>query len=97
MEFFLHEYMLVIYGVVIWQVEQWFESKKKPLAFIRDHFGKNVISSLPWIGIVVAFDDELLARYNGWAVLDHASMPWYIYIAMGFSIDIVRSRIKKIV
>ena len=91
-----HEYLLVIYGVLLWQLEQWIESKQLPLVFVRDKFGKNVLSALPWVGLVVAFDDELLARYNEWAVLDYASIPWYIYILMGFSIDIVRTRIKKI-
>jgi hypothetical protein len=86
-----HEYTLAFYGVVLWQVEQYFA--KKNFTF-RKAF-RNIGRSLVWVGAVVVFDDELLAQYNHIAQLDYAIAPWWMYIVAGFSIDILRSSFTK--
>jgi hypothetical protein len=87
-----HEYLLAVYGVLLWQVEQYFESKDTIKEFAKKSH-KNIGRSLIWVGIVVVFDDELLAKYNHWAALDYVETPLYMYTVAGFFIDLIRSKI----
>lgn len=87
-----HPYMLAVYGVILWQVEQWYTSKKSFKEFWKDAH-KNVGRSLVWVGIVVVFDDEILGKYNHWAAVDYQEMPLYMYTVAGFFIDLIRSKI----
>jgi hypothetical protein len=91
----LHPYVLAIYGVLLWQVEQWFTSKKPIREFYNDA-NRNIGRSLIWVGVVVVFDDELLAKYNEWAAMDYHEMPLYMYTIAGFFIDFIRSRFTKL-
>ena len=91
MEIFLHEYLLGLYGVILWQVEQAFA--KKGFTFI--HAIRNVGRSMIWVGAIVVFDDELLSRYNAFANLDYVTPTWWMYVASGFSIDLIRSYFTK--
>jgi len=87
-----HEYMLAVYGVLLWQVEQYFSSKLDFKEFLGKSV-KNVGRSLIWVGIVVVFDDEILAKYNHWAAVDYETAPLYMYTVAGFFIDFIRSKI----
>lgn len=84
-----HEYMLVFYGVILWQIEQistaWIT--KKP-AGNRIPF---IIRSMLWGGIFVIFDDEMLTRYNAIANVDYDNPPWWMYVIIGFLVDFVRT------
>lgn len=88
----LHPYSLAIYGVLLWQVEQYFSIKKPFPDFIKLAKG-NIYRSLVWVGLVVVFDDELLAKYNSWAAMDYHEMPLYMYTIAGFFIDFIRTKI----
>lgn len=90
----LHPYILAIYGVLLWQVEQWFTSKKPVKDFLNTST-RNIGRSLIWVGIIVVFDDEILAKYNEWAAMDYIEMPLYMYTISGFFIDLVRSKLTK--
>lgn len=87
-----HEYLLAVYGVLLWQVEQYFESKDNLKMFLK-HSSKSIGRSLIWVGIVVVFDDELLAKYNHWAAMDYVEIPSYMYTIAGFFIDLIRSKL----
>lgn len=88
-----HEYSLTLYGVVLWQIEQCIElSLTLDESFKR--IKKNVMSSLIWIGIVVVFDDELLARYNEVAHVDYTDPPFFMYLLGGFLVDFFRTKYK---
>lgn len=89
-----HPYILAMYGVLLWQVEQWFSSKKPFKEFIGSA-NRNIGRSLIWVGIVVVFDDEILAKYNEWAAMDYHEMPLYMYTIAGFFIDLIRSKYAK--
>lgn len=87
----LHEYSLALYGVILWQVEQAFVVKDWTIK----HSIRNVGRSLIWVGVIVVFDDELLAQYNKIVILDYKEAPFWLYIIAGFLIDIVRSYFTK--
>jgi hypothetical protein len=89
-----HEYMLAIYGVMLWQVEQYFISDLNYKEFFGESV-KNIGRSMIWVGIVVVFDDEILAKYNEWAHVDYETAPLYMYTVAGFFIDVIRSNISK--
>jgi hypothetical protein len=86
-----HPYSLAVYGVLLWQVEQWFESKENWRTFLG-HSQRNIGRSLIWVGVVVVFDDEIMAKYNHWAAVDYAVIPLWFYTAAGFFIDLIRSK-----
>ena len=86
-----HPYFLAVYGIVLWQVEQWFETKKTGRDFLRGA-QRNIGRSLIWVGVVVVFDDEIMAKYNAWAAVDYTTIPLYFYTAAGFFIDVIRSK-----
>ena len=88
----LHPYMLAVYGVLLWQVEQWYTSKKSFNEFWNDA-QRNMGRSFIWVGVVVVFDDEILGKYNHWAAIDYSEMPLYMYTVAGFFIDLIRSKI----
>lgn len=91
----LHPYFLAIYGVLLWQVEQWYSSKKSFKEFLKDSY-KNIGRSLIWVGIVVVFDDEIIEKYNMWAALDiKLEDHLYYYTIAGFFIDVIRTKIFK--
>jgi len=77
-----HEYVLVLYGVIFWEIALGNKGKR-----IR-----NGIRGMGLGGVVIAFDDELLARYNHFALIDFASFPWYLYVVAGFFADLVLTK-----
>jgi len=89
-----HPYVLAMYGVLIFQLEQYFISKKSYKEFLRSAKG-NIYRSLVWVGLVVVFDDELLSQYNNWAAKDYEQMPLYMYTVAGLFIDFIRTKITK--
>lgn len=90
----LHPYVLAVYGVLLWQAEQ-FLSLKKPLKQFVKEAGPNIGRSLIWVGIVVVFDDEIMGKYNHWAAVDYKEIPLYFYTIAGFFIDFIRTRISS--
>ena len=90
----LHPYVLAMYGVLLWQVEQYFSLKKPFKHFIKE-VGPNLGRSLIWVGIVVVFDDEIIGKYNQWAAVDYTEIPLYFYTIAGFFIDFIRTRISS--
>lgn len=84
-----HEYVLVFYGVILWQVEQistgWITGK-----LVKNRF-PFILRSMLWGGIFIIFDDELLSRYNALANVDYSSSPWWMYVIIGFTVDFIRS------
>lgn len=90
----LHPYILALYGVLLWQVEQYFSMKRPFKDFFKMAKG-NIYRSLVWVGLVVVFDDEILAKYNHWAAMDYSEMPLYMYTIAGFFIDFIRSKIME--
>lgn len=89
-----HPYVLAVYGVLLWQVEQYFSLKKPFKQFIKEA-GPNIGRSLIWVGIVVVFDDEILGKYNHWAAVDYTEAPLYFYTIAGFFIDFIRTKISS--
>lgn len=89
-----HPYVLAVYGVLLWQVEQYFSLKKPFKQFIESAL-PNIGRSLIWVGIVVVFDDEIMGKYNHWAAVDYAEIPVYFYTIAGFFIDVIRTRIAS--
>jgi Na+/H+-translocating membrane pyrophosphatase len=89
-----HPYVLAMYGVLIFQLEQYFISKKSYKEFLQSAKG-NIYRSLVWVGLVVVFDDELLSQYNNWAAKDYKQMPLYMYTVAGLFIDFIRTKITK--
>lgn len=87
-----HPYVLALYGVTLWQIEQWFSSKKPFRQFLADAH-RNIGRSLVWVGIVVVFDDEIMGKYNHWAAIDYTEIPLYFYTIAGFFIDLIRTKI----
>jgi hypothetical protein len=89
----LHPYTLAVYGVLLWQVEQWWRSKADWRTFLKDS-QRNIGRSLVWVGLVVVFDDEIIGKYNHWAASDIPNpAPIYFYTLAGFFIDIIRTKI----
>ena len=77
-----HEYVWVLVGVVFWELV--FGRKGK--------VWRNIVRGMGAGGFVVAFDDELLARFNSWAIVDFEFFPWYLYIVAGFFADLILSK-----
>lgn len=90
----LHPYILAVYGVLLWQVEQYFSSKKPLKQFIESAL-PNIGRSLIWVGIVVVFDDEIVGKYNLWAAVDYTEVPLYFYTIAGFFIDVIRTKVSS--
>lgn len=89
----LHPYFLAVYGVLLWQVEQWYSSKKTFKEFWKESY-RNIGRSLIWVGVVIVFDDEILEKYNVWAAVDvNLKDHPYFYTIAGFFIDFIRSKI----
>lgn len=89
----LHPYFLAVYGVLLWQVEQWYSSKKSFKDFWKESY-RNVGRSLIWVGLIIVFDDELLSKYNQWAAVDiKLDEHRYFYTIAGFFIDVIRTKI----
>lgn len=86
-----HPYFLATYGVILWQVEQWFETKETFRHFLSRSL-RNIGRSLIWVGVIVVFDDEIMAKYNQWAAVDYKEIPLYMYTVAGFFIDFIRSK-----
>jgi len=78
-----HEYILALYGIILWQIEQHFtrnttfQEKKKEVGI-----------SLIWVGMLITFDDEIVSFLN-----ISIELTWYHYVGLGFFIDIIRQRI----
>ncbi len=89
-----HEYTLAMYGVVAWQLEEFFRSKKT-LASYHRHAWREMGRALVWIGVIIVFDDEILQQYNSWAEQDYESAEPWMYVAGGFFVTIIRSQIGK--
>ena len=87
----IHPYVLAIYGVLLWQVEQWYKSRSSFGEFFSKS-KRNIYRSLVWVGIVVVFDDEIMSQYNEWAAMDYKEIPLYFYTLAGFFIDVIRSK-----
>lgn len=89
-----HEYLLALYGVLLWHLEQYFHYKGTFKEYISKSF-KTIGSSLIWVGIALVFDDELLDQYNDWANENYMDIPKVGYVMIGFFIDVIRSRFIK--
>jgi len=87
----LHPYTLAVYGVLLWQVEQWMETRDSFPTFVK-RSQRNIGRSLIWVGVVVVFDDEIMGRYNRWAEVDYSVIPLYFYTIAGFFIDLIRTK-----
>jgi hypothetical protein len=90
-----HEYLLALYGVLLWQVEQYFHYTGTLKEYLKNSY-KTIGRSLIWVGIVVVFDDEILAKYNHWAAQDYQYVPAIGYTIAGFFIDVIRSKFMKL-
>lgn len=90
----LHPYVLAIYGVLLWQVEQFFSLKKPIKQFIKEA-APNIGRSMIWVGLIVVFDDEIMGKYNVWAAVDYIEIPLYFYTIAGFFIDVIRTKVSN--
>jgi len=94
----LHPYMLVLYGIILWQIEQHISSKintdlNKKKVTLRDR-ANYIGRSLIWGSAIVVFDDEILDfLYDNFEVDFEAE--WYFYLGAGFFIDIIRNKFTK--
>jgi hypothetical protein len=91
----LHEYLLTVYGILIWQFEQYFSYNGNVKEYIKYSY-KTIGRSIVWAGLIVIFDDEILAKYNQWAEYDYDYPPLYMYTVAGFFVDVIRTRITKL-
>lgn len=89
-----HEFVLTLYGVILFHLEQCIQLKLSYKDSI-DKIKQGLISSFIWVGFVIAFDDELLSRYNEFANVDYADPPFFMYILGGFMVDFLRSMYNK--
>ncbi len=88
-EFFTHPYVLVLYGIILWQIEQSFTK-----GFNLLERKKNIGKSLVWGSLIVIFDDEAMEFIE--EKLDIIfEANWYFYIGGGFFVDIIRSKFSK--
>lgn len=84
-----HPYSLVVYGILLWQIEQ---SITK--GFNYQERSKNLGKSLVWGSLIVIFDDEAMEFIQ--EKLDIVfDANWYFYLGGGFFVDIIRSKISK--
>lgn len=84
-----HEYLMVLYGVLLWQAEQAIVHPL-PLRTRARFVGRSMI----WGGMVVIFDDEIVemvGHFTGYVV----ELDWYYYLVAGFFIDVIRNKITK--
>ncbi len=89
MSLFTHPYTLVLYGIILWQIEQ---SITK--GFDLEERKKNIGRSLVWGSLIVIFDDEAMEFIE--EKLDIMfEATWYFYIGGGFFVDIIRSKFSK--
>lgn len=89
-----HEYLLAVYGVLLWHLEQYFHYNGTVKEYILKS-AKTIGSSLIWVGIALVFDDELLDQYNEWSNEQFTYIPEVGYTIIGFFIDIIRSKFIK--
>ena len=89
MDIILHPYALVLYGIILWQIEQSFTK-----GFNLQERKRNIGRSLVWGSLIVIFDDEGIEFIE-----DHLDIifdaDWYFYIGGGFFVDIIRSKFSK--
>jgi hypothetical protein len=89
MKILLHPYFLTLYGICLWQAEQ---------AITHGLYWRTrrmfIGRSLPWAGGVVVFDDEF-AEFMLHSFGVSIELEWPFYIAAGFLIDILRSKLTK--
>jgi len=86
-----HEYAMACYGVLFWQLCNGVIKKNVDW---RGHV-QTMLKAMGWSGLIVIFDDEIMAQYNKFAELDYSYMPLYGYTVAGFFIDGVLNFIKK--
>jgi hypothetical protein len=84
-----HEYIVAFFGVLLWQVEQLYTHPENRNYKI---FKRNCIRSMIWVGPIIVFDDEILAQYNKFAIVDYDFPPWWMYFILGFGTDIIRTK-----
>jgi len=99
-----HEYVLGVYGVFMLHFEKFFRFVNLAQ---KNHLGwkslvkfwkfewDDIVRSLMWLGILIAIDDEILAKYNTWAETDIELLQPWMYFAAGFGIDRIIVSIKK--
>ncbi len=90
-----HEYLLVFYGVALWQLEQFLAARiKEGSAYLFNprHILRCTMRSMLWGGLLIIFDDEALAWYNSVFNIDYETPPWFFYIVGGFFIDMLRNK-----
>lgn len=91
---FTHEFTLTLYGVMLFHIEQCIQDKLPYKESVKN-IKRGVVSSLIWVGFVIAFDDELLSRYNEFANVDYSDPPFFMYILGGFMVDFLKEWYKK--
>jgi hypothetical protein len=99
-----HEYVVAGYGVVMFHLEKFFRfvnlAQKNKLGW-RSLFKfwwfewDDMVRSFFWVGVLIAFDDDLVAKYNSWAETDIASPTTWMYFVTGFGIDRLVVNLKK--
>ena len=94
MSILTHEYALCLYGIILWEFSEYLQSKTPFKVFVKQS-SKDILNSLLWCALVLVVDDELLAQYNKLAIIDFKSIPWQMYIMIGFFIDIIRAKYVK--
>lgn len=78
----LHEYLLILYGVITWELLSSFWQrgtlKERLITFITD-----VKNTMGIIGLEIAFDDELLS------LVPFEQIPGWAYFTAGFFTDLI--------
>lgn len=98
-QFLTHEYVIAFYGVVMWSLTELsshlYSLQKITLQEVINFYRKDIIimgRSMIFVGFLVVFDDELLARYNAFMVVDYHEMTWQMYFGLGFIIEFIISK-----
>lgn len=78
----MHEYVYIMIGVIAWELEQ---QLTKPET-VRIRIGMT-INALLWGALVLVFDDEILGAFKV-----NEQPEWWIYILLGFFVDIIKSQ-----
>ena len=89
-----HEYVLAFYGVICWQLAEFFGTKKTWRSYWKTET-RETLRSLIWIGILIAFDDELLSWYNHFTWHDKQETFPAMYFVGGFFIDYFRIKFSN--
>jgi len=84
-----HEYLLVVYGVLAWQLEQLLVGEKKTLRKRLSY----IWASMIWGGIVVVFDDEFIMIAQ--SHFPKLSPDQWWYVGAGFFIEILRHKVEQ--